>query len=193
MSKMNIPADIRQYVSKKAIKKISLWLSLTLFIGLLIFLFGERCFHRLSREIKYTIYAVLLVCPLFIAKVYKLFDRSWCGKIVDIKAKYSTDSNRTFRPGRETLYLKETIYFYIETDNGRFIKKKAFENRANPNSMVQYYREGDRILHVGGTDYFQIINEDDDRVICVVCGTADLCEYEKCTYCDHTLKIGLED
>ena len=189
MSKIIIPYDIKEYVSKKIAKKIAKWLAVTLLIGVLLVLFGDRCFYRFGAPVKYTIYGLLLFIPFVSMKIYKLFDCSWCGKIVDIKAKYTTDSNRTFRPNLETLYLKETVTFFVETDDGKFIKMKAFENRATPNSMSQYYRKGDRVLHVGGTNYLQIKDDDAERVICVVCGTADRKENKKCHSCGHTLKI----
>ena len=189
MSKIIVPYDIKEYVSKKNTKVITKWLALTLFIGVLLVLFGDRCFYRFGNPVKYTIYGLLLVLPFVTMKIHKLFDRTWCGTIVDIRAKYSTDSTRSFRPHLETLYLKETVTFYIETDDGKFIKMKAFENRATPNSMSQYYRVGDKVLHVGGTGFLQIKDDDSERVICVVCGTADKKDNKKCNSCGHTLEI----
>lgn len=189
MKKMQVPADIKAYVKRNVIKKIIYWCLLTLFIGLLIVLVGERCFSRLNAASKYTIYVTLLIWPVLISKIYKLFDSSWYGEIVDIKAEYSTDSELSFRPTRENRFLKETVYFSIKTADGKIVRKKAFENRANPNNSGKYYKVGDTVLHVYGTNYLQIKNENAERIICVICGTAEKVDKKQCTACGHTLNI----
>lgn len=187
--RITVPADIKKYVTKNVVKKITRWLLVTLFIGVLIILLGERCFSRLNALSKYTIYAVLLVWPFFSSKIYKLFDSSWYGEIVDIKFEYSNDNEHSFKPTRENRFLKETVYFSIKTPEGKIIRKKAFENRANSNNNSKYYKVGDKALHIYGTDYIQIKNENAERVICVVCGTAEPADQKQCTTCGHTLNI----
>lgn len=189
--KMQVPADIKAYVKRNVIKKIVYWGLLTLFIGLLIFLVGERCFYRLNALSKYTIYVILLILPIFLSKIYLLFDTSWCGEIVDIEAEYSTDSELSFKPTIENRFLKETVYFSVKTADGRVLRKKALENRANPDNNGKYYKVGDTVLHVYGTNYIQIKNENAERIICVVCGTAETVDKKQCTACGHTLNIDL--
>lgn len=187
--RIKVPADIKKYVTKNVVKRITQWLLLTLFIGLLIVLFGERCFSRLNVELKYTIYAALLIWPFFISKIYKLFDSSWYGEIEKIEIKYTTDSERSFKPSLETLYTKETVIFYIKTSGGKSVRKKVIENRSNPDNSSKYYKVGDKVLHIYGTDHIQIKNENTERVICVVCGTAEPADKKQCTTCGHTLNI----
>lgn len=187
--KITVPADIKKYVTKNTVKKITHWLLLTMFIGLLIAWFGERCFSRLNIGFKYTIYAALLVWPFFISKTYKLFDRSWCGEIVDINSEYSTDSELSFKPTRENRFLKETVYFSLKTADGKIVRKKALESRANPHNISKYYKIGNRVLHIYGTNYIQVKSENAEKTICVVCGTAAPADNKQCPTCGHTLNI----
>lgn len=165
---------------------------MTLCIVLLIILFGEKCFHRLSGTTKSMIYTVLVLLPLYILKMYKLIDKSWYGKLEKIEVKYTTDSNRGFKPTIETLYTKETVYFHVKVDN-KIIKRKAYEKTVNSSNISLCYREGDKVVHVYGTDYVQIINEKTENVICVVCGLSNPGNLDECRSCHHTLKIGIEE
>ena len=70
MKKVQIPADIKAYVSRNVIKKIICWALLTLGIVLLITLYGEKCFHRLDDTTKYIIYTLLVLSPVYILKMY---------------------------------------------------------------------------------------------------------------------------
>lgn len=185
-----IPADIKSHVAKKRARKILLWLLFTAVIVVLIVLLGERSFGRLNLIGRYTIYFVLVISPFFTLRMYELFDFSWSGTIKKIDIKYSTDSTRGFKPSRETLYSKETVVFYIDV-NGRTIKKKVFEGPSGSNTMSQYYREGDRVIHIGGTDHIRVVNS--DRIICFVCGATNDAKHESCKLCHHSLIIQPED
>ena len=192
MEKIIVPDDIKKYVLKKYTKKIVLWLSVTAAIVLLLVFFGERTFGKLNDIQQYLIYAVLTVLPFFIFKVYKLFDRSWCGKIEKIDFKYTTDSTRSFKPTLETLYRKESVTFYITSDQG-FKKINVFAGAVGTNRLADRYHEGDNIVHIKGTEHYQVINSTDDEAVCVVCGSLNRKEHKECKYCNHTLLIETKD
>lgn len=192
MKKVQIPADIKAYVSRNVIKKIICWALLTLGIVLLITLYGEKCFHRLDNTTKYIIYTLLALSPVYILKMYRLIDKSWCGELVDIEIRYTTDSNRGFKPTLETLYTKETVIFHVKVGD-KIIKRKAYENAAKNSNISSCYRKGDFVAHIYGTDYIQIINEKAENVICVVCGLSTPGNFEECHSCHHTLKINVEE
>lgn len=192
MKEIIIPADIKEYVNKKVFKKISLWLIMTIAITLLIVFFGDTFFSRLNNTVKVGLYVLLLIIPVFISKPYELKDNSFYGLITKIEVKNTVDSERGFRPTIETLYRKETVYFYIKLKNGKTIKRKAFEQHANNNNMSKYYSVGDRVLHIYGTDYLQIINKNVDKKICVICGTSNPAANDSCAFCRHTLNIRID-
>lgn len=192
MSKIQVPMDIKLHVRKKVIKKIVLWAVLTLAVLVLIMLFGERCFYRFSDFGKFVIYVLLVLIPMVSLKMYKLIDRSWYGTIEKIEIKYTTDSERSFKPTRETRYTKETVYFYVKTD-GKLLVYKAYEYPANTRNISSYYRQGDKVVHIYGTDYIQIIGDRCESVICTVCGMMNPNELKECQSCHHTLKIDTEE
>ena len=192
MKDISIPIDIKKHVKRLIIKKITVWLAFTAVLFILILFFGERCFGRLGNS-KYGLYAVLLLIPIFTTRGYKLlFDHSFVGKIEKIDIKYSTDSDRSFKPSLETLYTKETVYFHIKTNEGKVVEHKAFENRANPHNSSKLYRVGDTVVHIYGTRFIQIISDDSESIICTVCGTANPSSENKCISCGKTLKIDIK-
>lgn len=193
MKEIKIPADIKKYISKKVFKKISFWLIMTIAIALLIVFFGDTFFSRLNNTVKVGLYVLLLIIPVFISKLYDLKDNSFYGCITKIEVKNTVDSERGFRPTIETLYRKEIVYFYIKLKNNKTIKRKVFEQHANNNNMSKYYSVGDRVLHIYGTDFLQIINKNVDKKICVICGTSNPAANDDCAFCRHSLNIQIDD
>ena len=189
MKNIIVPDDVKEYVQKNRIRKTILWLTFTAVIVALLGLFGERCFGRLTFAVRAIVYLVLILSPFFTLRMYELFDKSWCGTLKKIQIKYTTDSTRGFKPTRETLYTKETIIFHVDV-GGKIIQKKVFEAASGGNALSHYYKEGDKVVHVGGTKHIQVVNN--DRLICCVCGATNDAPYKKCVLCDHTLKIRTE-
>lgn len=199
MKNHSTPNDIKEYVKKQTSKLIAKWLIFTLGVGLILFLINMRAKSLGISQIPLFISIILLVAPFFITKAYKLFDKSYIGTIEQIKrtshikleaAGHSYTSN-----GSHTYIF--SLILYIRKENGKIIRvktfefsdDKSFEQSRNANSLMEHYKKGDKVIHIAGTKYLQVIDKERPTTVCTICGSLENSDNEKCSLCNHTLKI----
>lgn len=190
MSTLKFPADIKKYVFKKIILRITACILLFILFALVFWMHDDFWFGMLSDLNRKIVHIILIVLPLAITGIpFKFIDYSWSGVIVKIKVKTSYDFNNNYaRPSMRSLYIKNTVVLHIKTTSGRIIKRKAYEGHFKHQSQVDRYEIGMKVVHLYGTKFIQIVpQKDTDLRRCVICGLNNPQENQKCEICEHSV------
>lgn len=197
MKNIIFPKDIKRTITKKILKEIFLLLSVSALLCLLLTFLGDYFFKISEWGIAniVIIQTVIILLPFLVRKVpFKYFDRSWTGKIIEIKV----DNDRDYMPtrggstGHRQFYIKNNklLIAVIMTDDGKIVEKVLSKGTSMTNLPINKFKNGDRVGHLYGTDYVQIIPlTDSKQVICVVCGSSNHENDNLCHNCNHSLKI----
>ena len=130
--------------------------------------------------------------PFLITRIpFKLRGSSWIGTVENVEVK------ETVVP-----YLKGSLHhFYnrwfdnhivltVKTDDGNVLKHEAFQGNARFREFIDYYKEGDRVIYIYGTNYvYKKPRKQDDTLICVICGGLNIQDNDKCVFCGHSLYL----
>lgn len=187
--KIRVPRDIKELTDKRIYKKVIFSVALMATLGVLLFLFGDTVFRSFGSPSREMLYAVLILAiPLSFGIPFSLIDSTWCGEItrVDIR----TENTKSTVVGVGGIYTKYFVDIEIKLDSGKLIDRTVFEGRVPTGRQFNMYQIGDRVVHIYGTKYIQVVHENESRpTVCVVCGTANPTENRKCDSCAHTLHI----
>ncbi len=195
-----IPSDIKQYVKKQMTKLLAKWLILTLAFGIIIFLINYRAEYLGIGKIPFFISLILLVSPFFITKTYKLFDKSYIGTVEKIKLSYYTNYDRNGYAKWNFMAKThiERLTLYIKTKNGKIKQVIAFERvigkshdtfKLSAKPIFEHYKENDKVIHIAGTKYLQVVEKEQPHTVCTICGSLENSDNKICSSCGHTLKI----
>ena len=190
---MKLPADIKRYIAKKVIFRLSVCFVLEAAAVAAIALWGGKLFASVNAGITALCYIVVLLIPFAITGVpFKLIDRTWCGVVEKVDVNTTYDYERRFRPTLEGTYLKNTIYLTVmPPDKEHLIIKKVYAGRAKLQQHINDYVKGDKVFHLYGTQHTIVLPvPPETHVQCAVCGTMnDLAENKdkKCHNCRLTL------
>lgn len=188
---MQIPDDIRQHVRKKLTKKFVIFGLSEVLIVTFLCLFGKRTFSAFD-QFSYVLIHILLICaPILYFRIFDIFlDHSWQGEVVRTSVTTSLDNNTPGCPWITEIIIKNNVYLYVKSTDGKIRRKKAYTGRAKLGHFINNYNPGDFVTHIGGTDFVQIRPEKSaDGVICVVCGAVGSKEDNHCKSCTHTLLL----
>lgn len=191
MEKIRVPADIREYKNKKAARRLIPFAVLLVAVALFIFLWGDMLFGGFGAGNQATIYVLLFLIPFAATGLpVALMGRTWIGTVVNVDRELST-AFRSKSPGKTgDMYTKESVVLYIRLDSGKVINRTVHECDANRSQKFEQYREGDRVLHLAGTKYLQVLpTAASQEIICVICGTENPVANKKCDLCGHTLRL----
>ena len=183
---MRVPRDITIHVRRQIAVRVCLWLLIAATI-ITVFIVEDDSFKRVDPFSKYSAYVLFAIIPAFPLKLHKyIFDRSYEGTVTE-SATYEQKERGAdlFWTGR----ILTLTYITIKKDDGNVIKELAY--RAKDVSVaIPLYNEGDRVVHVFGTDHLQVTNSKViPQIRCVVCGCYNSPEDECCYKCAHTVKI----
>ncbi len=175
-------------------------LILTFAVALIIFLINLRAESLSFAKIPPFISAILLIAPFFITKTYKLFDASYIGTVQKHELSYYTqyDRNGYTKYNFTSKTYIEKLTLHIKTPNGVYKKVNAYEHtigkshdvsKLSNKPIIEHYKDGDIVIHIAGTKYLQVIEKEQPHTVCTICGSLENSDNEKCSSCNHTLKI----
>ena len=188
---VRIPRDVEAYLTKKrAVRVVALSLIEASLLTLII-LFGDDIFGGDHPAVSYLLFALLMIVPVFWLKIpFWLFDKTFAGEIISKSEEIyiGPDENRRVTTG--SLQVKKEQKLNIRLDSGKIIEYTIYDNRARHAFRNSTYNVGDRVIHVGGTNYLQAVAVGDgDTLICVICGAESRADTPVCHVCGKTLKI----
>lgn len=184
-----LPQDLKRYFQRKILFRIIPCGILLLTFGILLALFGERVFRTENQVFRVSCYFVTMLLPFAATGVpFCLLDRTYCGTVDEVQIKTTVESASSVKPSLESLYQKNTVYLTVRLPNGKRIRKKVCEGRAEHAANLETYHKGDRIFHLFGSRYTVVLpKETDDSGQCAVCGDQNATTEECCRNCGHTL------
>ncbi len=193
---IRFPNDIKQAVTRKILKELLILSCISACLCCLLTFFGSKWINisEWGKTNTIIIYIIVIVLPFLIRKIpFKYFDRSFTGKIIEIRI----DNDRTYPSGfndkghkRFAVKDVKVMIAVIMTDDGRIVEK-ALAKQAKADSMpINKFKEGDRVGHLYGTQFIQIIpSSPGAQIDCVVCGASNSQNNNFCRHCNHSLKI----
>ena len=200
---MIIPKDLKKFSMVICLKKVIPFILLEGVITAVVILFGERMFGKTNIWFRIPAIALLLLIPVFLTKIYKVFvDRTWAGTVKGVSVKSVIVSEALSKTGdREGTYYKNMIFLTLEQTDGKTVTRKADEeklminrgkagNGTNTSEKVTgRFREGDMAFHLYGSNRTVVIPPDDTEYIrdCAVCQSENPSDAEICRVCGHTL------
>ena len=188
---MNLPSDIKQYINSNISSRLTKWFLTTAAIVILLCLTNSS-FDVANEKVKSFIYTALVILPVFIFRLPKLFlDRSWKGIIIRI---FTNDElhleSRAFLRTQGWNSRDIVVYAEVQLDNKQETQivelyRGKYDNQSA--SLISIYEVGNKIIHIKGTKYNQVISE--KKVSCVVCGHINRRNSYVCSECGHTLDL----
>ena len=191
MEKIKIPADIRDYKLKKQMRHLIPCAILLLAVAVFIALWGDMLFGGFGAGNQATVYVALLIIPFAVTGVpLCFFGRTWIGTVGRVDRELSTDFANKAVGTYSGMYTKESVVLWIRLDSGKVITRTVHEANANRQQKFDTYKAGDRVIHLAGTKYLQILpTPASQEIICVICGTENPVDNKKCDLCGHTLRL----
>ncbi len=192
------PPQITKKLRKKILCRLIIFLVLTLILAIILINYGSVIFDMPQDEgydgFKYTCYAIVLILPIFITKIYKIFtDTNYAGVVKNVKIKTVVDSKNQFKPSREMLYRKNEIYLTIQTKQNKIVKKKVYEGVSKLGANLDTYNVGDEVLHLHGTGVTIVLSgAKDTHCSCAMCGGVNNISDENCSHCGLPLIKSIE-
>lgn len=188
---VRIPRDIETYIAKKRTVRVVALLLIEVLLLTFTVLFQNDINSGAYPTATYTLLALLMIAPVFWLKIpFWLFDKTWAGEIISKSEDVyiGPDENRRVTTG--SLQIKKQQRLNIRLDSGKTIEYTIYDNRARHAFRNSTYNVGDRVIHVGGTNYLQAVAVGDgDTLICVICGAESRADTPVCHICGKTLKI----
>lgn len=199
MKQYGLPEDIRYYVHKNVVKRITQCVLLEAFIGILLYLVGERMFSGFGIIGQITLYVLVLLIPFAVFGVpFRLIDHAWSGRIVDVKI----ETKVAFVKGAPKMnaYWRDCVILFIETDEGKRIRweaksfgramRKGFEDFDA--GQIEHHEndfcKGDRVHHFYGLKELWLETDRHvDHLSCLICGQQNPTERKQCWHCGYTL------
>ena len=203
MKNISIPKDIQNYVKKKVMSKVLFFVGLeVLAVALNVFIFDSLS-SRLEGWIHILVIIALQIVPFVISNFpFNIIDQPWCGEIVDVNIKTKTDA--FFAGGKTHSYTNHQIMLDVKKENGKLVTIKAKEvgepnpettwllgytvpNQGNIKAFLNYYSVGDKIYHFYGVPNYYIVKKESNKNNCVICGTQNTIESDRCLNCGYSL------
>ena len=188
--KIQPPRDIKDLVHKNIAKRIIKSVLVMATLGVIFCFLGEEMFASVPSPSTEMIYVLsIAIVPICFGIPHKLIDRSWTGEItrVDVRSENAVRGGlilSNYIAG----YTKHSVDVEIKLDNGKIIDRTVYEGVVPMGRNM--YEVGDRVVHVYGTKYIQVVHDNLSRpTICVVCGTENPPAEKACGKCGHTVHI----
>lgn len=178
MSLTNIPEDIKKISRKKIIRRILILIAVYALEAVIAVIFKDTFYKRGINSIAINT-AVMLFVPIPFLMIPLKFDASWVGKIhsckVVTKDSYTFDSSEN----RITLDL---------INGDEVLTKEISFFDSNRDLNIGRYKKDCIAIHIFGTKYAAVLPENEnDKIICVVCGKENDFSDTNCSDCGHSL------
>lgn len=188
-----VPRDIRRYVLWRVLSRVvpCALMILTAVLALMFFddvFFGaaDKPFRVQSQMLGYT---VVVIVPLLITGVpFKLIDRSFEGKVEAVHVYTTVEDPRRALHMSNAQYQRLNVRLTVRTQDGYRLKRSVAKSKMVDKRILNWYHEGDEVLHLYGTRY-TVVLPDDFRapVRCVICGKKSGYGDVRCPECGYSL------
>jgi len=186
--KEKLPLDIRLYSLWRALRRILLWLALTVGLALLIRYQGKEIVSLGTRELRASIFFAIMLLPFPLTGFpWKLIDRSYWGtiKVVEEEAGRARLKGEVISPKAKKMTKERMI---LADSRGQEVHRKVDWQNSSPRGYEKEFRPGDRIIHLYGSPHTVVLpKEGDTRVYCAVCSVTNDVSRSRCRRCRHTL------
>lgn len=183
-----LPKDLKSFSRKAVLKQILPLILAEIVALLLVELFGDDVFppDRFGSSFPLLYRTIAILIPLFIlVRPKKLFDRSFFGTVEKVQVKERFDHERRYKPTIEGLYRRIEVTLFIRTDKGKLIRRKVYSQKSKTDGDYDFFKEGDRVAHLYGSDKIVRLPEKEKTAVCLVCGKGSE-KGENCSACGHT-------
>ena len=182
---ISVPEDIFRFSRKK--KKIRIIVFCLIMVAILLFLIFGRQYYEFWKPLNkiLTLCATIVFVMIVTGVPLKLIDKSWWGTVEAVKINTYTDSEVKYRPLRENRFTSIRIILHVKTENSRN-PVVVWQQPCRFLVPENYYKTGDTVCYVDGTDYVCILpNKQGYTVKCVICGLENDRNNENCAVCGH--------
>jgi len=192
MKKIIVPKSVKKYVAKQVAKRF-LILAIGLAVGFLIIeMFIDELLGTYVGNWA-TFSLLILLVPFWISGVpLKLIDRSWYGTILSMDIKHE-DVDNDLKNRRSLSQFSQHVL--IKDSRGKLHYEEIFDEGEIFEGRDKYYKVGDRVVHVYGTEYIRPMHKEELKLpkVCVVCGHKSAHTETECQNCKRSLEIYLEE
>lgn len=178
MSLTNIPEDIKKISRKKIIRRILILIAVYALEAVIAVIFKDTFYKRGINSIAINT-AVMLFVPIPFIMLPLRSDASWIGKIHSCKI--VTKDTYTFDSSENRITL--------DLINGDEVLTKDISHFDSKRDVkAERYRKDCIAIHIFGTKYVTVLPENEnDKMICVVCGEENDFSDTHCKDCGHSL------
>lgn len=192
MKGIRVPKDVRKAIIKKyTIRLVCFAVIMTGFV-LAIFLWENKIIDNLNTGYKIIIYTAWLAVPFLVTGVPLAFlGSSYYGECIKVEIQ-TLDAPKRARPTTFMIDFKwiNIIYLHIRKPSGKVIRQKTFRGEAEKREFVDFYHEGDAVVHIKGTKFVQRLpRKAEERLNCVMCGGINGNGSKSCRFCGYSLKV----
>ena len=191
MKTIQLPKDLKAFAIKTALKRIIPCALLLISFTVALFFWGDVVFPIEKDIVKVIVYTMVMLVPFAVTGVpFKLLDQTYSGTVQKVEIATTVDNAYHGQPTRESLYLKNTVSLYILQENGKFIRRRAYEENTKTSQNLELYKIGDRVFHLYGSSQTIVFPKASDNFVkCVVCGEINNKRDKQCQYCSHSLVV----
>lgn len=185
MKHFEIPDDIRAYVRKRRIIRLSVCVALFAVLGVVGYFFINRL-YPMNRNLSYLVFslAILLVTGV----PHKLIDPTWSGTILSSKNVITTERPFGMPYSRENMWTAAHRKLLVVDDEGNTHVRRSEKVREKFSQEISdELIPGNYALHVGGTKYTLVFTKEPQHFRCAVCGMENPTKNTHCADCGHTL------
>ena len=199
MKNILIPKDIHNYVRKKVISCVLLFVSLEFLAAALNVFMFDSLSSVSEGWIHISVIITLQIVPFVISKFpFKIIDKSWNGEVVSVDIRTKTGAY-TAGGTKVYPYTKHEVILEVKRPNGKTVKIKAKEigershvgfsvpNEGDIKNYINYYSVGDKVYHFYGVPNYYVVKKLSDKNDCVICGTQNTGERDTCLNCGYSL------
>lgn len=186
---VRVPRDVSATINKKRAARIVIFCVIEIALILTAVFYGNDIGGN-HPGFSYAIFGGLTVLPVFLLKMpFWLFDKTFSGEILSINEEIYNEFEKGMSKSMR-MQVNKKQQFKIKLDNGKIMHYTVYDDQARHAFRKTTYNVGDRIIHVAGTKYLQAVAvNDEDTLICVVCGAESRATTLECPVCGKTLKI----
>ena len=185
----SLPKDLKSFSRKAFLKQILPLVLVEIAILLFLDFLGDDIFppDRFGSSFPLLYRTIFAIVPVIVfIRPQKLFDRTFCGTIEKVQVKERFDHERRYKPTIEGLYRRIEVTLFIRTDKGKLIRKKVYSEKLKTDGNYDFFKEGEKVCHLYGTDRIVRVSEEGGQAGCLVCGKNGKVG-DVCSVCGHSI------
>ena len=187
---MSIDSEITKKIRRPYAIKLVIWVIFNLLLCYICYRYHTSADSEFSPIVSISLMifiSIILFCSLGIQKY--IFDKSFSGKIVDLKVDTKSVMLSAFE--RKTV-TRSIVAMTVECDDGH----REYLEEMLPAHLTRKipYKVGDRVYHIRGSKHTCRFPRNDTEkkyepisVICPICGAINTLGSAECNFCEHPL------